>query len=93
MKKLLFLFALGLLFLALQAQTQTFIYSIEGEPVLLERNDTVQYIHFIPNADTKGMEDVSKEKILYEIPTNKQKNLFLQRIKTKAFYPCSLEQI
>ena len=63
MKKLLLLFGICLTLFMLRAQTQTFIYSLEGEQILFERNDTIQYIHFVPNIDAK--------KKLYEMPTNK----------------------
>ena len=58
MKKLLHLLALCLLLPLLQAQTHSFVYSLEGEKILFERNDHIQYVHFKPNADTKGKEDV-----------------------------------
>ena len=58
MKKLLHLIALCLLFSILQAQNQTFVYSTNGEKILFERNDNIKYVHFTPNADTKGKETV-----------------------------------
>jgi len=47
MKKLLLLFGfcLALLFM-LRAQTQTFVYSLEGEKVVLEKNDNISVCAF-----------------------------------------------
>jgi len=58
MKKLLFLFAFCLAFFMLQAQTQTFIYSLEGEQILFEQNEAVYYLHFVPDDGSKAMETV-----------------------------------
>jgi len=46
MKKLLLLFGICLALFMLRAQTQTFVYSLEGEKVVLEKNDNIQYVHF-----------------------------------------------
>ena len=57
MKKLLLLFGICLALFMLRAQTQTFVYSTNGEKILFERNDNIKYVHFKPNADTKGKEN------------------------------------
>jgi len=58
MKKQLFFLGIILQFFVLRAQSQTFVYSMEGEVVLLEQNDTIQYVHFAPDAGSKAMETV-----------------------------------
>ena len=58
MKKLSLILGLCLLFFVLQAQTQTFVYSKTGEKVVLEKNDNIQYIHFVPNVDAKNKENL-----------------------------------
>ena len=58
MKKLLLLFGACLAFFMLQAQNQTFVYSKNGEQILFERNDTIQYVHFVPDAGTRDLQNV-----------------------------------
>jgi len=53
MKRLLVILGIFLQFFLLQAQTQTFLYSKSGEQILFNKNDTIQYVHFVP--ETKGM--------------------------------------
>ena len=58
MKKLLLLLAFCLQFFLLQAQTQTFIYSKTGNQIFFNRNDTIQYVHFVPDAGTRGLGNI-----------------------------------
>lgn len=48
-------------FFMLQAQNQTFVYAINGEKILLEQNDNIKYVHFVPNSDAKSIESAVNE--------------------------------
>ena len=56
MKKLWLLLGLLMAFIILQSQPQTFVYSLNGEKILFEKNEQIQYVHFVPNADAKSIE-------------------------------------
>jgi len=51
MKKLSLFLGLCLAFYMLQAQTQTFVYTENGEKIVFERNDNIRYVHFAPNVN------------------------------------------